>query len=56
MKQENRDLCTENQQIKTNIRKESKINELFAKRKNDGPLKALPYEKLMEIKLILQTE
>lgn len=56
MKEGNRDLENENQRLRVGIRKEQKINELFEKRVNEGDLRDLEFEKLMEIKLILQAE
>lgn len=38
MKEENRKVATENDQLKTLIRRENKINELFNKRKEDSSL------------------
>lgn len=56
MKEDNRQLSEENDQLKTAIRRENKINELFNKRKEDLPLHSMSLEKVMEIKLILESE
>lgn len=55
MREDNRRVEEENDALKTTIRRENKINELFNKRKEEGPLQAMPLEKLMELKLILES-
>lgn len=41
MKEENRKVTTENDQLRASIRRENKINELFNKRREDCPLQSM---------------
>ena len=56
MKEGVRELANENQKLKVSIRRDNKINQLFQKRVSEGDIRALEYQKLMEIKLILEAE
>ena len=56
MKEGVRELANENQKLKVSIRRDNKINQLFQKRVSEGDIRTLEYQKLMEIKLILEAE
>jgi Fe2+ transport system protein B len=56
MKDENKRLEETNQELVARIRKESKFNELYEKKMDKIAIEAMPFEKILEIKLLLEVE
>ncbi len=56
MREENRKIEEENERLRANIRRGNKLNDLFERRRDNEHLDAMDFEKLVELKLLLESE
>lgn len=56
MREDNKLLEEENQELRTKMRKENKLNEIFEKRMDQGRISEMSLDKLLEIKLLMEVE
>ena len=54
MREENKNLEQFNQELITKIRKETKFNEIYEKKMDRGSIESMSFEKIFEIKLLLE--